>query len=124
MFFEFHPNGIADVEFYHKKLECLDLGAIRMQGDYNSVRHRSFFLGFDMCQSTDENPIECKSDEEIYDWLKRKFIFSVVNTRRFVLEEFVETRKIKNEARTSWIPINSQFREEIIFRITKTLLSL
>ena len=95
-----------------------------MQGDYNSVRHRSFFLGFEMCQSTKENPIECKTDEEIYDWLKRKFIFSVVNTRRFVLEEFVENRKIKPEARTNWIPINSQFREEVIFKITKTLLSL
>ena len=124
LFYDFHQNGINDVNFYYKKLKCIDKGAIRMQGDYNSGKHRSFFLSFEMCQSTEENPIECKTDEEIYDWLKRKFIFSVMNTRRFVLEEFDHSKKIRNEARVQWIPVNSQIREEIVFKITKTLLSL
>ena len=88
------------------------------------MKHRSLFLSFEMCTSTEENPIECKTDEEIYDFLKRKFVFTVMNTRRFVLEEFESTKKIRSEARAHWIPINSQFREEVFFKITKTLLSL
>ena len=82
------------------------------------------FLSFEMCTSTEENPIDCKTDEEIYDFLKRKFVFTVMNTRRFVLEEYENTKKIRSEARAHWIPINSQFREEVFFKITKTLLSL
>ena len=76
-----------------------------------------------MCRSTSENPIECKSDPEIYDWLKRKFVIAVANSKRFVLEEFDDNR-IKKEARLTWIPINSQLREEKIFMVQTKLLTL
>jgi len=47
----------------------------------------------------------------------------MTNTRRFSLAEF-GVYKVIPEARRNWIPINSQFREEIVFKISITGLSL
>lgn len=76
-----------------------------------------------MCKSTAENPIECKEEQEIKNWLKRKFVLTVYNSKRFVLEEFDEN-KVKLEARTNWLPVNSQIRVETIFKIHTERLSL
>ena len=53
------------------------------------------------------------------DWLRRKFVVTFVNQRRFRLEAFDEG-KIVEESRTNWIPINTQIREEIVFKLSVT----
>ena len=63
-------------------------------------------LEFKKCEQTTDNPITCKSDQEIKDWLKQKYILTYSNGRRFALEEFGD-EKIAPEARTTWIPFNS-----------------
>ena len=62
LFYEHHPNGLSDVEYYYKKLKCPSQGELRIQGDYNAVRTRTLYLQFEMCKSTAENPIECKDE--------------------------------------------------------------
>ena len=45
------------------------------------------------------------------------------NQRRFRLEAFNES-KVVPESRTEWIPINTQIREEIVFKASLTQLDL
>ena len=44
LFYEHHPNGLSDVEYYYKKLKCPSQGQLRIQGDYNAVRTRTLYL--------------------------------------------------------------------------------
>ena len=93
-----------------------------MQGDYNSAITRSYVIQFEKCeQEGRQRP--CKDDQTILEWLRRKFIITYANQRRFVIEEFQEN-KIVEESRTNWIPINSQLREEIVFKLQMTDLLL
>ena len=76
-FFVPHKNSARDLSFYYKKLKCLDMDTLKIQGDYNSPRTRSFVLLFERCDNETFTDGVCKSDEEITAWLARKFI--VVN---------------------------------------------
>lgn len=120
-----HPNSQSDLDFYYRKLKCLDLDRIEVQGDYNSPTTRSFVLLFEKCNSeTYEGPGTCKSDEEIRQWLARKFILIYQNNQRFETRVYEFEKKVQTESRTVWIPINSQIREEIVFKIQLTDLRL
>ena len=92
---------------------------MRLQGDYNAAKTRSIVIEFQKC----EKKAYCKSDTEIKDWLKRKFILTYTNRKRFQIEEF-NNQKIIDEAKTTWIPINSQLREDVVFQLQVTNLQL
>ena len=66
-FFAPHKTSISDLSFYYRKLKCLDLEDLEVQGDYNSPTTRSFVLLFEKCNSENDNfkDVECKSDDEI-----------------------------------------------------------
>ena len=67
-------------------------------------------------EAEEASGITCKAKEEIYEWLKQKYMLTFTNQIRFRLEEFSEGKIVK-ESRTTWIPINTQLREEIMFEI-------
>ena len=68
------------MSFYYKKLKCLDIDKVKVQGDYNSPTTRSFVLLFEKCNSEKyKGPGVCKSDAEIKAWLARKFILILQN---------------------------------------------
>ena len=123
LFFEPHKNAVGDALFYQKKFQCIKKPDLRIQGDYNSRITRSFVLLFEKCVQENESTVQCKSDQEIKEWLQRKFIVTYTNSRRFVLTEFGED-KVVPEARTNWIPINSQLREEVVFTVHVSYLQL
>lgn len=106
LFFEPHTNSAGDIKFYYKKLKCIETDKLNIQGDYNSAKGRSLVLEFKKCEQTLDNPITCKSDQDIKDWIKRKFILTFWNSRRFVLEEFGDG-KVVPESRSCWVPLNS-----------------
>lgn len=87
---------------------------MQIHGDYNSASVRNFVIQFEKCEPG--KGVECKSDQEILRWLQRKFILTYANQRRFILEKF-DQFKIVEESRTTWIPINTQVREEIVFEL-------
>lgn len=63
-FYPPHPNHAGDIAYYNKKLKCLDLDAVQVQGDYNSPKTRSFVLLFEKCNNeTYTGPGVCKSEE-------------------------------------------------------------
>ena len=74
-FYKSHPSYEKDLEFLHRKLKCLDVDKIEVQGDYNSPKARSLVFRFEKCT----NSASCKSDAEIQAWLKRKFIVVYYN---------------------------------------------
>lgn len=95
-----------------------------IQGDFNSWKAQSIALRFEKCEPKEGSDVICKSNEEIMKWLQRKFIVTMTNQRRFRLEEFSKEGKVVEEARTVWIPFNSQLREEIVYQISLSTLEL
>ena len=69
LFFDTHKNAISDITYYTKKFKCIQKDKIRIQGDYNAARTRSFVLLFEKCVETADSPIKCKTDKEIMEWL-------------------------------------------------------
>ena len=78
-------------------------------------------IQFEKCDPTLRST--CKDEDEILRWLRRKFILTYTNQRRFRIQNYDE-KKVVEEARTNWIPINSQLREEIVFKMEITELTL
>ena len=62
LFFEPSSNLGSDIAFYYKKLKCLDVESIEVQGDYNSPKARSFTILFEKCDNAKFQGI-CKSEE-------------------------------------------------------------
>ena len=81
-----------------------------LSGDYNSQSVSHLNIQFERCNS-EEN--ECMEDEEITEWLRRKFILTLSNEYNFYQGEY-DDQKIKNYAKIKWYPINSQQRIEYI----------
>ena len=106
IFYPPHPEGVGSLSFYHKKLKCLDGEGIRVQGDYNSAKTRSFVLLFDKCNQTAFDGV-CKSEAEIKTWLARKFIILNMNKNRFSTREYSYDEKVTEESRFIYIAISS-----------------
>ena len=107
-FYEPHETSVSDLEFFFKKLKCLDVDHVEVQGDYNSPNARSFVILFVKCDKNSyKGPGKCKFDAQIKAWLARKFILVVMNNERFNTREYDTDKKVKKESRTNWIPINS-----------------
>ena len=69
LFFPVHKNSIGDISYYYRKFKCVDSNFLRMQGDYNAARTRSFVIQFEKCVPTEGSDVVCKSDQEIKEWL-------------------------------------------------------
>ena len=65
----------------------------------------------------------CESEENIREWLKRKYIVIIYNIVRFNSEEYFDGSRVA-ESRIAYIPVSSQNREIISFKIQKTNLEL
>ena len=63
----------------------------------------------------DEPP--CKSDQEISSWLKRKFVLTLNNQRRFEQSNYDQGTVIYDVAHFVWNPIQSTERKEIVNEI-------
>ena len=123
LFFKPHPNSAADLGFYYKKLKCLDQDALEVQGDYNSPRVRSFVLLFEKCDNSTFNGV-CQSPEYIKSWLARKFVVINTNQERFSTRDYEYSSKVSYEAKFIYIPVNSQMREEVVYKVQLTDLNL
>ena len=105
-----HKNSKPEVETYWKKLQCIDADEdVQLNGDYNSYKARVLKIAFEKCDR-EKNPIGfCATEEEITDFLKRKFIMIIQNQFRFQTSEYDEDR-IVQESKLVWFPITSNIR--------------
>ena len=81
IFYPIYENSVNDMRNYSKKLKCVDSQWISIQGDYNSAITQNFVIQFSMCDPTKRST--CKDESEILRWLRRKFILTFTNQRRF-----------------------------------------
>ena len=65
----------------------------------------------------------CESEENIREWLKRKYIVIIYNQIRFDSEEYFMDSVVP-EARMAYIPISSQTKDIIAHKIQLTSLEL
>ena len=87
-FYKIHKTFERDAKFYSPKLQCLD-DKIELQGNFNTDKARVLKVVFDKCDNSTIVPKNtCHSDEEIYKWLKAKYIFIVYNQMRFQTKHF------------------------------------
>ena len=69
------------------------------------------------------NGIICKDESEIREWLARKYIVVMYNHKRFDVEGFFDNSSIA-ESKLFYIPVSSQTRQIIPFKVQQTHLEL
>ena len=126
-FYPVRPDSEEDVTYRFRKLRCFREERLVVHGDYNSARTRNLVLALELCdqekRTKEGDPRRCKSDEEINRWLRGKYLVLYHNSRRFRVEEYGEG-KIVEESRTRYIPLNSQLREDYVYKVQLTDLQL
>ena len=124
LFFKPHKNSVKDLAFYSKKFKCLQTDKIELQGDYNSAKAQVIAIQFEMCDNSTYTGGICKSDEEITEWMRRKFILINQNQERFSAREYQPAKKITYETRLDYVLLNTQVREDVIYFTKLTELEL
>ena len=88
-------------------------------GDYDSAMAMQLSVKFHMCSGHDY----CKTEEEIREFLSGKYIVLLYNQIRFDAERQWEEAAIR-EARIQYIPVSSQTRQLIPFKMSMSNLYL
>ena len=92
-FFPTHDGSIKDLNTYKARMKCFDYDnfdtvepkipdVLQVQADYNSQKGRQLKLMFEKCDRNEENA-DCATDEELQEWLRRKFLIVLENQTRF-----------------------------------------
>ena len=123
IFMPTHPASLDEVQFYSKKLKCVDKENYKIFGDYNSYKASQFNVQFLKCNKDIHPDVECKSDAEITEFIRGKFMMLVFNQVRFDSSQYGHD-SIISESKLQWVPVNSQIQQTVPFKISTTLLFL
>lgn len=104
-------EGYEDnVELYQKKLICVDKEDMWIHGNYDSSNARQLNIQLQKCH---DRP-DCKSDDEIAEFLRGKFLFVFYNNILFNSAHYGQ-KAIVPESRILWLRINTQMRQTVPF---------
>ena len=81
---------------------------IALQGDYNTESARTLALVFEKCDSSVRD--DCKSDQEIREFMKTKYFVTIENYWSFKQDEYKESTRLSPEAKFNWFMMNSVLR--------------
>ena len=119
-FYRTHKNSKAFLEYYWRKLYCVD-EFIDIHGNYNSADASALQISFVKCDPSLRKT--CKSDEEITNFMKRLFMVHLNNSVRF--DQIVYSdQKLAEESKFHWHPIRSTQKAEVIYEIENKELTL
>ena len=110
-----HPifnRSQEEVDNYRYKFKCIDEDKLSIWGDYNSAKAMQLAVKFQMCEGAG-----CESEEEIKKWLSGKYVVLLYNQVRFITNQFGKDSIVK-EARITYVPISSQTRQLIPFKVS------
>ena len=79
MFLPTFGDSIDEVSFYHKKFMCAEKEDLVLRGDFNSYQASLFNVQLKKCT---DRP-DCKSPEEITQFLRDKWLLVLYNHIRF-----------------------------------------
>lgn len=109
----FYPvleNSEADLRTYGHKLKCIR-EPYNIFGDFNTYGTASLMVIFEKC---DPSVRTCKSEQEIEEWMKFKYIFTLENEKKFQTHVFDDEERVLQAAHTNWYSLTHQFRMEYV----------
>ena len=112
-------STIQDMEMYSTSLRCiknLDKDSV-IWGNFNTGNATAVLVMFEKCDS-EKNQIVCKSEEEINQWLKGRYIIVLENQKKFQSYKFGNER-FKESAEVKWYPLNPDARTEYVSMVTR-----
>ena len=92
----------AYAELYRKKFQCLDEKDLFIRGNINSENTSNIRVLLKKCSGKDY----CKSDAEILDFVRGKFILVYLNQIRFDSSKYGDESIIK-ESRIDWLRVST-----------------
>lgn len=81
-------------------------------------------IQFQKCDNSTYTEGICKSEEEITEWMSRKFILILQNQMRFSTRDYSPEGKVSYESRLDYILLNTQIREDVVYFVKLTELEL
>ena len=75
-FFPLSDQALVDIKVFGNRLKCFD-DEVDMFGNYDASAASNLMVAFMMCDP--ESGLECKNSTEISEWLKNKYILTLVN---------------------------------------------
>ena len=102
---------------YQERFSCLK-SPYELSGDIDSEKGRMVTFQLELaepCPPDTNNTTNCKTQDQITDWLKGKYILVLSNNERFINTANLFEDDIARYSRIDWIPISSQVREDFIF---------
>ena len=102
VFLPIHETHRDWLELYYPKLLCFKREDLWLHGDYNSQTARMINVQLRKCR---DRP-DCKSDEEILEYFRGRYIMILHNQIRFDARKYGED-SIVAESRFKWLRINT-----------------
>ena len=120
-FFKPHSNARYYTSYYYKKFLCIDKDDLEVQGDYNSDNAQQ--LNFQLIKCQGGKAKGCKSDAEIVEYFRDKYILLYYNQIRFDSFKY-GLPSISPEANLKWLLVNTQMQITIPYKVSTTKLML
>ena len=73
-------------------MRCLDKQDFELLGNYDTNQASNFMIAFVKCDNDLRD--DCKTEEQIDEWMKFKYMFVLENSRRFIPHQFSSDRII------------------------------
>ena len=117
-FFKLNKKTETDARIYAPKMLCpIDLQDNQLQGDYNAQKAKNLMVIFEKCHESWSNET-CKSDAEIEQWIKGKFIAVLTNQKKFIPYKFGDER-MEIQLQLNWYALNSRTRTDYVNHIVR-----
>ena len=85
-------------------MKCFnDEEGLKLFGNFDTSAARSLLVTFEKCDPEKRN--DCKSEQEITDWLSFKYIIVHENKKRFIKHKFNDER-IEQKSKLNWYAIS------------------
>ena len=112
---------MEDVTAYTGRFKCLDEPEkLVLRGNYDSQIASNLMVVFDKCNNA-TSKVTCKSEEEIHDYMKYKYLMSVVNTRRFMQDKNGDSQVTELSTR-HWYPFDPDERTDYVEHLKRTVI--
>ena len=92
--------------------------SLEILGNFNTEKASNLMIVFERCDITKENN-NCASDEDFKKWTEQKYIFSLINEKKFVKNKFQEF-SLAAFATTNWLGISTNSRNDVPKIITRS----
>lgn len=93
-----------------------------MHGNFDASNAANLMIAFETCDQNDPN-VKCKSEAQIRNWMKHKYILVLLNERKFVQYKF-EDEKILQHSYFKWYGLTPDARTDIINFVVRSFFEL